>query len=48
MALEREDYKTFCDTTYILFNEFYEEFTDYKKFFPEKYNIKTLQVYTPD
>ena len=41
--LEDGNYKAFCDTTYILYNEFLEKFPQYKSEFPELYDSSLLK-----
>lgn len=42
--VETEDYKAFCETTYILFTDFLNAFPQYKNCFPTVYSI---QSFTP-
>ena len=41
--LESENYKAFCDTTYILYNDFVESFPQFRDLFPAEYSIRTLK-----
>lgn len=40
--LNMNNYKTFCETTYILFDEFSKTFPEYAEHFPEKYTLKDV------
>ena len=41
--LESENYKAFCDTTFILYNDFIESFPQYRDRFPAEYSIHSLK-----
>ncbi len=41
--LESENYKAFCDTTYILYSDFIKAFPQYQESFPEKYSIESFK-----
>lgn len=40
--LETENYKAFCETTYILYTDFINAFPQYKKHFPTEYSVQTF------
>lgn len=40
--LEMENYKAFCETTYIIFTDFINAFPQYKDYFPIKYSIHSI------
>ncbi len=42
MQLESENYKAFCETTYILYTDFINAFPQYKDHFPTKYSIHSI------
>ena len=41
--LEDENYKNFCDTTFIIYKEFKEQFPQYHSEFPDKYSASILK-----
>lgn len=40
--LEAEDYKAFCDTTFILYTDFICAFSQYRDRFPDSYSVNSL------
>ena len=40
--LEMENYKAFCETTYVLYTDFVNAFPQYKDHFPTKYSIQSI------
>lgn len=41
-CLETENYKAFCETTYIIFTDFINAFPQYKNHFPVEYSVQTF------